>query len=120
MIFQEKFGSILIKSKDVLEKFKLFKQMIENAEGCKIQVLRWDNGGEFKSFWYVSQVGRDIQRAYTTLYTTPKWCGRIEKNRTFLWESEVHGIVKWVSSFPMDKGCQYSHLSDQYEPHKLK
>lgn len=41
MIFQEKFGRILIKSKDVvLEKFKLFKQMKENAEGCKIQVLR--------------------------------------------------------------------------------
>jgi hypothetical protein len=37
MIFQEQFGRILIKSKDVLEKFKLFKQMIENAEGCKIQ-----------------------------------------------------------------------------------
>lgn len=72
MIFQEKFGRILIKSKDVvLEKFKLFKQMIENAEGCKIQVLRWDNSGEFKSFWYVFQAVRDIQTAYTTLYTTP-------------------------------------------------
>ena len=36
-------------SKEVLQKFKEFKAMLENQTGRRIKVLRSDNGGEYTS-----------------------------------------------------------------------
>ena len=37
------------KSKEVLQKFKEFKALVENQTGRRIKVLRSDNGGEYTS-----------------------------------------------------------------------
>lgn len=51
--FFKKNLDVFLSSLKSLRKVQTLQQMIENAEGCKIQGLRSDNGGEFKSFWYV-------------------------------------------------------------------
>jgi len=41
--------SFLINKYEAFEKFKAFKDLIENETGLKIKFLRLDNGGEFTS-----------------------------------------------------------------------
>ena len=48
MTFLDTHGSFFIKKKsEVLEKFTELKALIENASGKKINILRYDNGGEY-------------------------------------------------------------------------
>ena len=41
--------TFLKKKSEAFEKFKIFKEMVENETHMKVKCLRYDNGGEFTS-----------------------------------------------------------------------
>jgi len=45
--------TFLKEKSEVLEKFKIFKAMVENQTGLKLKCLRFDRGGEFTSSEFI-------------------------------------------------------------------
>ena len=71
-------------SKEVLERFKEFKEMVELESGKKIKILRTDGGGEYEKFMdeYLKKCG--IKHETTAPYS-PEQNGVSERaNRTFV------------------------------------
>jgi hypothetical protein len=99
LLFVDDFSRItwvyfLKQNSEVFDKFKIFRQLVENEVKEKIGTLRTDNGGEFTSNefnTYCSDNG--IRRQLTNLYT-PQQNGVTERmNRTLL------GMARSMLSF---------------------
>jgi hypothetical protein len=70
------------KSED-FEKFKVYKEMVENEMDSKIKFLRSYNGGEFTSKEFMDYCSRHGIKRQFSIYRTPQQNGVVEtKNRT--------------------------------------
>jgi transposase InsO family protein len=78
-------GLLLEENSEAFEKFKIFRQLVENEVKEKIGTLRTDNGGEFTSNEFKTYcTNNGIRRHLTNVYT-PQQNGVIERmNRTLL------------------------------------
>lgn len=73
------------KKSDVLEKFVLYKRMVENFHGSTIKTLRSDNGGEYVGKDFVRYLQKYGIRRELTVPGTPQQNGVAERmNRTLL------------------------------------
>jgi hypothetical protein len=79
---------------EVFDKFKIFRQLVENEVKEKIGTLRTDNGGEFTSNEFNTYCSNNGIRRQLTNFYTPQQNGVAERmNRTLL------GMVRFVLSF---------------------
>ena len=70
MIFVDDFTRMMwvafLKEKlEALEKFKIFKNRVENESGFKIKSLRSNRGGEFNIYYEEHGIKRKISSPYT-------------------------------------------------------
>jgi transposase InsO family protein len=78
------------KSKD-FEKFKVYKEMVENEMDSKIKCLRSDNGGEFTSKEFMDYFRRHGIKRKFSIARTPQQNGVVErKNKT------VHEMARTI------------------------
>ena len=94
--------SFLKEKSEALEKFKIFKNRVENDSGFKIRNLRYDRGWEFTSREfniYCEEHG--IRRKLSSPYT-PEQNGIVERrNKTIV---EVAALSYKLASFFMHMG----------------
>ena len=110
----------LLKSKDeTLEKFKIWKNMVENGTDRRMKVLRTDNGGEFvsKSFKdYLQEQGIEHQ---TTVPRSPQQNGLAERfNRTIIemTRSMIHGAG--LPKYLWGEAIQTANYLKNRSPHR--
>lgn len=75
-----------LKSKDeVKEAFIQYKSLVENQKDCKIQILRSDNGLEYRGKWFDRELEKaGIKREYTIPHTPQQNGVSKRKNRTIV------------------------------------
>ena len=86
---------------EVFECLIEFKALAENESGCKIKILRTDNGGDYVNK-YVQQLCIDagIQLQHSAIYTTIEWCCREEKP-VLKRDGQLYVTVEIISSQAM-------------------
>ena len=118
MTFPDTHGYCFIKKKsEVLGKFTALKALIENASGQNIKILRYDNGGEYVSNYFLhifSQSGIQVQHSVPY---TPQQNGVAERKNLSLkemttcmlksnklaanlWDEAMHSVEYIQNIFP--------------------
>jgi hypothetical protein len=104
------------------EKFKIYKEMVENEMDSKIKCLRYDNGGEFTSKEFMDYCSRHGIKRQFSIARTPQQNEVVEiKNktvqemaRTMLMDSKLTGYVLYIGSAYNSSHSKQSNAKKQH------
>ena len=74
-----KWAAFLKNKSKALEKFKIFKELVENQIGCKLKCIRSDRGGEFTDYDFVDLCNEHGIKQQFTIAGTPQHNGVAER-----------------------------------------